>query len=226
MTTVLVTRPEPGASNTAQRLVALGFDVQKLPLTEIIDLSFEVPSTAFDAVIITSPQALHNIATHLLDIPLYAVGHSSAAAAHLAGFQNVITSGGDVAQLVETIRTAVPAGTHLLYLCGKVRRPDLELALADYALTAIETYDARKTDCAPISLPPLDLVLLTSQQSAEQIISLLAQPHLRQALINAHFLCLSQRIADRLAGVKPNHVHVTLKPDEDSLLNLAMQFGN
>jgi uroporphyrinogen-III synthase len=226
MATVLVTRPEPGASKTALKLRALGFEVHKLPLTKIVSLSFAVPSTAFDAVIITSPQALRDAPASLLDLPLYAVGQSSAAAARIAGFEIVITSGGDAARLIETIRAAVPVGSRLLYLCGKVRRPDLEDALRDYGLTAIETYDTQIIDHAALDLPPLDLVLLTSLQSAEQISDLLALPHLKPALANAHFLCLSQRIADGLTGVKPDNIHVTLKPDEESLLILATQIGN
>ena len=226
MATVLVTRPEPGASKTAQRLVALGFDVHKLPLTKIVSLPFDVPSTTFDAVIITSPQALHNMPAGLFDLPLYAVGHSSAAAARLGGFQSVTTCGGDVGQLIETVRTAVPAGSRLLYLCGKMRRPDLEDALADYALTTIETYDAQPIDHADVELPPLDLVLLTSVQSASQMAALVAGLDRQVTFESTHFLCLSQRIADCLAGVKPNHIHVTPKPDEDSLLILATQIGN
>jgi uroporphyrinogen-III synthase len=226
LATVLVTRPEPGASKTALKLRALGFEVHKLPLTKIVSLSFAVPSTAFDAVIITSPQALHNIPARLQGLPLYAVGHASASAARIAGFETIITSGGDVAQLIETILADLPAGSRLLYLCGKVRRPDLEAALRDYALTAIETYDAQPIDHVALELPPLDLVMLTSLQSAEQISDLLALPHLRPALANAHFLCLSQRIADGLTGVKPDNIHVTLKPDEESLLILATQIGN
>ncbi len=226
MTTVLVTRPEPGASKTAQKLVALGFDVHKLPLTKIVGLPFDVPSTAFDAVIITSPQALQKIPVHLLGLSLYAVGHASAAAAKLAGFDTVITGGGDVAQLNETICTALPAGARLLYLCGKMRRPDLEDALADYALTTIETYDAQPIDHADVELPPLDLVLLTSVQSASQMAALVAGLDRHVTFESTHFLCLSQRIADCLAGVKPNHIHVTPKPDEDSLLILATQIGN
>jgi uroporphyrinogen-III synthase len=226
MTTVLVTRPEPGASKTAQKLVALGFNVQKLPLTEIVSLPFDVPSTSFDAVIITSPQALHNLPARLLGLPVYAVGQASAATARLAGFESVITGGGDVAQLIETVLADLPARTHLLYLCGKVRRPDLEEALSDYALTAIETYDTRIIDHATLDLPPLDLVMLTSVQSASQMAKLAARPDLKSTLEHTHYLCLSQRIADGLTGVKPGHIHVTLKPDEDSLLILATQIGN
>jgi uroporphyrinogen-III synthase len=226
MATVLVTRPEPGASKTAQRLVALGFDVQKLPLTKIVSLPFDVPSTSFDAVIVTSPQALHDLPASLLGLPLYAVGQTSAAAARLTGFETVIAGGGDATHLIEIIRTILPASTRLLYLCGKVRRPDLEDALSDYALTAIETYDTQIIDHAALDLPPLDLVMLTSVQSASQMSKLAVRPDLKSSFKSTHYLCLSQRIADGLTGVKPSHIHVTLKPDEESLLILATQIGN
>ncbi len=226
MTKVLVTRPEPGASKTATRLIALGFDVRKLPLTRIVGLPFLVPAGPFDAAIITSPQALHNVDVTLLGLPLYTVGQASTAAAREAGFKSVKTSGGDVAQLVETIRANLPLNSHLLYLCGKVRRLDLEAALAAHALTAVETYDAQIIDYPAVDLPQLDLVLLTSVQSAAQIVTLMARLQLNASFAKAQFLCLSQRIADGLAGVPTCRIHISTRPDEDSLLNLAMQIGN
>lgn len=226
MTTVLVTRPEPGASKMTTKLIALGFDVHKLPLTKIIGLPFMVTAGPFDAVIITSPQALHHVDTSLLSLPLYAVGQACATAATQAGFKSVKPSGGDVVQLVETIRSNLPVNSRLLYLCGKVRRPDLETTLADHAVTVVETYDAQIIDYPAVDLPPMDLVLLTSVQGSAQMVTLMARPELNPSFAQAQFLCLSQRIADGLAGVPSRQIHVSEKPDEDSLLNLAMQIGN
>ena len=225
MTTVLVTRPEPGASSTVQRLRELGFNAVKLPLTQIVALAHEIPAGPFDGVIITSAQALLGLDAKLITQPLYAVGETSAAAAAQAGFVTVHDGGGDVAALADTIRTAMPLGSRLLYLCGIVRRPDLERALAGYALSVVETYDAKVIDYAAVDLPELDLVLLTSVQSVGQISKLLARPALNSTFANASYLCLSQRIADALIGVRPTDIHVCARPDEDSLLNLAAILG-
>ena len=225
MTTVLVTRPEPGASSTVQRLRELGFNAVKLPLTQIVALAHEIPDGPFDGVIITSAQALLGLDAKLITLPLYAVGEASAAAAVRAGFVTVHDGGGDVAALADAIRTAMPLGSRLLYLCGIVRRPDLERALAGYALSVVETYDAKVIDYAAVDLPELDLVLLTSVQSGAQISKLLTRPALNSSFANASYLCLSQRIADALIGVRPTDTHVCARPDEDSLLNLAAILG-
>ena len=52
----LVTRPEPGATETARRLEAMGFTPVVLPLTEIVTVTARplFDPTAFDAVIATS----------------------------------------------------------------------------------------------------------------------------------------------------------------------------
>ena len=81
---VLVTRPEPGASETAQRLEALGFLPLKLPLHEIRPLPVNAGTmpgkTA--AVAVTSANAVRHAPGALLErlsgLPCFAVGETSA----------------------------------------------------------------------------------------------------------------------------------------------------
>ncbi|MDQ2632708.1 MAG: uroporphyrinogen-III synthase, partial [Pseudomonadota bacterium] len=98
---VLVTRPEPGASQTARRLDALGFRPLKLPLHEIRPLpavSGAVPD-AITAVAATSANAIRHAPAALLDrlskLPCFAVGEATAAIARDAGFSNVVDGEGD-----------------------------------------------------------------------------------------------------------------------------------
>ena len=58
---VLVLRPEPGASATAQALRRMGFEPLVLPLTVIQRLTpVFAPSVEHDAVIVTSANALRH----------------------------------------------------------------------------------------------------------------------------------------------------------------------
>jgi uroporphyrinogen-III synthase len=228
MRTVLVTRPEPGATKTALKFSAFGFDPIVLPLTKTLALAYSISAEHFDAILISSSQAVQALPRFLpesfLATPLYAVGAASGKAAALAGFLNVSVENGNAEALITNVINNVAVGSSLLYLCGKVRRPDIELALqvAGYRLTAVETYDTLPVvydEEALCTLPTgghIDMVLVTSVQSALELNKL--------ALLNqSQFLCLSRRIADALFGTAPDLIHVADEPNETSLLNLAMR---
>ena len=82
--TLLVLRPEPGASATAARIAARGVDAVVSPLFEVRPLPWEAPPPEdFDALLLTSAQAARHGGTALgqyHSLPLYAVGAATAAA--------------------------------------------------------------------------------------------------------------------------------------------------
>ncbi|TIM00109.1 MAG: uroporphyrinogen-III synthase, partial [Mesorhizobium sp.] len=80
MRRVLVTRPEPGASRTAQRLEDLGFKPILLQLTETVALPVDADRVAANAaaVAVTSANAVRHapkeISAALAGLPCHAVG--------------------------------------------------------------------------------------------------------------------------------------------------------
>jgi len=140
---LLVTRPEPDATHTAQALRARGHEVLVAPLlrTETIDVEFKGP---YGAVLMTSANAARAIATHrrsaeLQGLPVYTVGNRTAGAAREAGLTNVDSADGALADLVR-LTAARFAGTRkpLLYLAGEDRAGDLAGELAAHGI-AVET---------------------------------------------------------------------------------------
>lgn len=134
MRRVLVTRPEPGASATARALRSAGFDPVVLPLTEIRPLP--IPETFFpvvDAVALTSANAIRHAPDRLLaeirTVPVHAVGATSARAAREAGFADVTAGPGDAVGLASAMSQTLAPGSTVLYLCGKVRKPEFEQGL-------------------------------------------------------------------------------------------------
>ena len=89
---MLVTRPEPDASETAARLGALGIDGLACPLLVHQTLTPNLPdATGFAAIAVTSTNALRalrerGMLERYLKLPLYAVGARTAAAAKSLGF--------------------------------------------------------------------------------------------------------------------------------------------
>jgi uroporphyrinogen-III synthase len=224
---VLVTRPAPGASRTAARLEAAGFDAIVLPLTKLEPLNFALPQGPFDALIVTSAQALKSMETDpLLHLPVFAVGQTTAESARSSGFSNVFTAGGSVESIAALVLETAKPAARLLYLCGKVRRRELEATLdeAGFQLAAIETYDALPVDyshealTALLGQAPFDSVTLMSAQAAEQFSALAEDAQFAPLFTASEIVCLSPRIANVLLPHDMWKLKVTREATEDSML--------
>ena len=225
---VLVTRPEPGASRTARRLEAMGYEPVVLPLSETrslaVDLTTLPAGTA--AVVLTSANAVRHAPSELLRrvaaLPCFVVGAATAEAARTAGFADVREGPGDadgLARILIAERLSGPA----VYVCGRLRRPDFETTLVDSGIKihAIETYDtvALAPNDLPAAIGPGDAALLYSAVAAEAFAVLAARPE-GVGLRRLRLLCLSDRIARPLLSRFGTSIAVAAKPDEASLLSL------
>ena len=229
---ILVTRPEPGASGTAARLAAAGFEPVVLPLTRIVPLDFTLPDGPFDAVVVTSAQALKAVKPEpILHLPVFAVGEATAESAKNSGFGRVMTAGGSLESIAALVRGSARPAARLLYLCGKVRRPELEAALdaAGFLVAAIETYDATPVNysqqevAARLEGAPFAAVTLMSAQAAELISNLANAPQFAPLIKTAAIICLSSRISNALRGRMDWKVCVTNEASEDSMMECLSQ---
>jgi uroporphyrinogen-III synthase len=206
---VLVTRPEPGATRTAERLASLGYEPIKMPLSETLGLQPKFDQEQIDFVIATSAQAFswlpEDIAARLADLPTFVVGTATGDAAKSAGFKHVHVCGNGISELLVLLQGRLSAHTKSLYLCGKVRRPELEQSLRnrDTPFEIIEVYDTILVSYSTDKLKFLrdifvDAVLVTSVTNAQALTHLIEAHNLSQAFENTTFICQSQRIADGL----------------------------
>lgn len=228
---VLVTRPQPGASKTADRLSQAGYAPVILPLsqTSALPVDGNLPSGRIDAVIVTSVNALRHapadLIASLVHHRCFAVGSRTAAAARKAGFRDTVEGPGDAAGLVEVL-LATPDVKNIVYLAGRVRRDVLEPRLTGGGMTirAIETYDTLPVSYGPDDLElalgdsPIEAVLLYSAKAAEGFSSLLAAPLRHFQFENTRYFCLSSRIATALDGVCTSRIYTASRPTEDDLL--------
>jgi uroporphyrinogen-III synthase len=229
---VLVTRPQPAASRTAERLRAMGHEPVVLPLSKIVAVGPDqnaVPDAA-EAVAITSANAIIHAPAELLrrvaPLPCYCVGAQTGTAALRHGFEDVRVADGDGLALANRLAVSIARPASILYLCGRQRRPELEAALVEtgFHVTAVETYDTIKHELSPVDLAdlaaaPVGAVLVYSPNSAAAIRRLTRTPGLEAAFAQARFLCLSARIAVSLDA--PEHlIRVAAKPTEGALLAL------
>src|SRR5436305_8404106 len=127
---LLITRPEPDATRTAQTLRARGHEVLMAPLlfTQTLDAEFAGP---YGAVLMTSANAARAVAAHgrageLRALPAYVVGSRTAKAAREAGFADVESANGALADLVRLVATRFGGSrTPVLYLAAEHRAGDL-----------------------------------------------------------------------------------------------------
>lgn len=118
---VLVTRPEPGASETAARLDALGWAPVIAPMLEIEARTPRLPPPgAVQAVLAASGNAVLRVPESHHGLPMLAVGDATAARARAAGFARVDSADGDAEDLARLAsQLCDPTGGPLLVLAGE-----------------------------------------------------------------------------------------------------------
>jgi uroporphyrinogen-III synthase len=206
---VLVTRPEPGATRTAEQLARLGYEPIKMPLSETLGLQPKLEPQKIDLVIATSAQAFlwlpKDIVAWLKDVPTFVVGSATGEAAKTAGFKHVQVCGNGIDKLLVLLQGRLSAHSKSLYLCGKVRRPELEQSLRNWgaSIEVVEVYDTILVSYMTDKLTFLydifvDAVLVTSVTNAIALTDLIETHDLAQTFDNTTFICQSQRIADCL----------------------------
>ena len=123
------------------------------PIGEVVPLAVhDVDTSRLTAVAASSANGVRHAPASLIsdlrDLPFCAVGEATASAARDAGFRNVVVADGDGQALARLVIEQVKAGDRLLYLCGRVRRPEFEQLCSDAGLdvVAAETYDMHYPD--------------------------------------------------------------------------------
>lgn len=231
---ILVTRPEPGAGRTGDRLAAAGFDPILIPLSEIRPVdNLRIPvDENVAAVALTSANAVRYLpddhVRSIANLPVFAVGPSTAEAAREAGLRVELVGQGTAESLADEVTGRLKRGQKILYLTGRVRRPDFErlLAAAKLPVDVVETYDTNSVSYTTeflidlLSQPPVAVVLVYSVIAAEQICGMLNEPDLSHLLESAVFLCMSRRIADAMKGAGQTQIAIAGKPTEDAVMDV------
>lgn len=233
---VLVTRPEPGATTTAERLRAVGYDPVVMPLSKIVQLRQSRPTVEFDAVAASSANAVRHafpaLVALLLGKPFFAVGNETAAAAREAGFADVRSSDGAAKDLARAIASGLGASSSIAYMCGRIRRDVLEAELGAQGLQVlpIETYDthSRKPssrELAKLDSAPIHAALVYSAWAARPLASL-AKTRSGTIFRDTAFIAISERVAEKLAAVAAGKVMAADLPNEDAMFELLSRVGH
>jgi len=210
MRKLLLLRPDPGLSASAERATAMGLEVVCCPLFRIEPVEWVTPDPdGYQALLLTSANTVRHAGhgLHLFrSLPVHAVGEATAAAAREMGFRVETVGRGDVADLLAEL----PTSLRLLWLGGEIRqeppgRDEVDMRIV-YRSAPIE---------AP-ELPPLGgLVAAVHSPRTGQRLAELANTRDRTAIA-----AISEAAA-KACGPGWERVEIAERPEDSSLLALA-----
>lgn len=231
---ILVTRPEPGATELRHRLEAAGHRVTLAPMLTIeADAGAVPPLDQFAALIATSRNGLRSLlesphAAEARALPLFVVGPGTARLAREAGFETIIAGNGTAADLVPLIVAQVGAsGGRLLHLAGEEVAFDLKGALESAGLhvTQPALYRSKPADriapegAAALRAGDLDAIVVMSPRTADVLVARLKAEGLTEPARDLVFFCLSEAVARQLAPLGPVRIEICPRPNLDALLS-------
>jgi uroporphyrinogen-III synthase len=225
---VLVTRPSPGAEETAGRLKALGFDPVLAPMLSIRGLPFAPPPGRVDAVVLTSRNGLMGLTPSLRGTPVFAVGAATAAAARDAGFADVRSADADAAALRVVVRESV-SGRRPSLLLPTARGQGGALAAGlrkdGFVVHRRVVYEARPA----VSLPDgaraaladgVLAALFFSAETARSFVACIRRAGLVDAIQNVDACAIGGTAGVALEALPWRRVRVAARPTQDDLLAL------
>ncbi len=237
----LVTRPLEDAGPVVAALRRRGIACMVEPMLRIVPLP--APVIDLDGVqglVVTSANGARAFAAacRRRDLPVYAVGEASAAAARELGFSPVESADGDVAALADLVaRHAAPGAGALFHPAGRVSAGDLagRLQALGFSLRRSRLYEARPIDAfsAPLkaalavlrdggeaAAAELRWVLFFSPRTAASFVSLSETAGLADACRRLFALCLSRNVAAAARAIEWRAVAVAARPEQAALLAL------
>lgn len=213
---VWVTRAEPGATATADRLRSMRLRPLVAPLLTVEPVTSEIDLAGVAALAFTSANGVRAFSerSSRRDLPVFTVGDATAAAAQDVGFREVRSAAADVSALAALVAPEQPRGA---VLCpGAVERAgDLvgDLRRAGIEARAVALYRTIETaGPAPRDLDEVSAVLLQSPRAAGVLATLGVD------LGSMTVAGLSEACLRPLAAVPVRRRAVAEAPNEDALL--------
>jgi uroporphyrinogen-III synthase len=227
---VLITRPEPGASETAARVAALGLRPITAPVLEIRILSGRLPLAArLQAIVTASGNTIPAFPLTYHHLPLLAVGEMTAARASAAGFTRVTSANGDARALAALAgQTCDIKGAPLLLATGRNQGEALAADLRARGFrvirravyTAVPVPALPEVACEALAGGNVTAALFFSAETARHCVLLLQRARLQEAIRTVDALAIGQPAAMALEALPWRRIRVAARPTQDAMLAL------
>lgn len=227
---VFVFRPRPDAERTARAIADHGFEPVLAPLFDVVRLPGAAPEAAFDAIVLTSGNAIPALTegpAGWRDLPVFTVGARTAARVREAGLDDARSADGDRNDLIELIKRTLPAPAKLLMIVGRDRKEDVpdRLKEAGYTVTLWTAYAAEPVTVLPEDTQaalrhgqPGDAALHYSARGARTFIALAQAAGVSDAALELTHVVLSADVAAPLIAAGASTVLVAEHPEEAGML--------
>ncbi|MEO3474705.1 uroporphyrinogen-III synthase [Roseomonas sp. CAU 1739] len=219
LTGVLITRPEPGAAETADACAALGWDAMLAP-SLVLRATPPRRLPRAQALLLASRAAAR--ALEPCPIPVLAVGDGTATEARARGFTDVRAADGDAAALADAAtRILDPAAGPLLLAVGRGYGAELASTLRERGFRVIRRIAYAAVPATFLPAPALAALregrvaaaLFTSPRGARITLALLRRAGLANATRTIRAIAISPRIAEALAALPWAAIDTTARPD-------------
>jgi uroporphyrinogen-III synthase len=227
---VLITRPEPGATQTADRVSALGLAPLVAPLLSIhrIGQTPQLPA-GVRATLLTSRNAVAGCPPACHDLPAFAVGDATAMCAAEAGFNSVRTADGDAIALALLVaQTLTPRDGSLFLPTGRGQGSELAMSLRrkGFRVHRRAVYEAVSSASLPVAAEAhlrhrdVRTAMFFSAETARHFVRLIRAAKLDEVLGDVDAVAISERSTVALRDLPWRRISVASKPNQDAMLAL------
>lgn len=228
---VLITRAEPGASETAARVGALGGAPIVSPTLAFksLDQSLSATANTYAGLVFTSANGVRAFAavSDNRDLRAWCVGPATARAAREHGFEQVRESSGNAIDLAHYIADDGPSETlPLLHVANAAAKGDLKAKLVDlgfsvefaplYEMVPADAFSAEALAAITADAPAL--VLIHSAKGAQSFVRLCGE----RSVAHLTAVAISEPASRPLLPLELEALHISRRPNEDGLM-LALQ---
>jgi len=227
---ILLTRPLEDCSEMILKFRSLGHQVSHLPLINVEPLKYEeIKFSDYKGIIFTSANAIKFLDFKNIDKKLlcFCVGSATEKKARSVGFQNVISSEGNVNNLKELIlQNFDPKDGKLIYVSGEIISFDLDQQLLKqgYSIQRIVNYKTnhnKKFDenfVNELKLKMPDMVYIYSQNSASSFLSFIKIYQFESLWMNTNLMCIGEKTSSILNEIKWKKIFLFNPGEEEFLL--------
>lgn len=225
---ILITRPHEEAISLAAKLKDLGYTTIVEPLIEVsfdpLD-NFE-DFSKYDAIVISSKNAIKAISSADKNLNLIIVGEESTKFARTLGFKNAVFGGKNIDELKQNLMNY----KKLLYLTGSEITDDLSssnnliVRKVVYYTKPIQNVSANFLDF--IMEPQPKIVLFFSTKTAQIFYEIISNYRLNSHCCNIIALTLSPKIAHNLTNMNFKNCFTAQEPNLKSVLNSIKKIQN
>ena len=227
---ILLTRPLEDIQELILKFQELGHVISHMPVIKIEKVNYKsINFSEFNGIIFTSSNAIKHLDTKLIDKNkiCFCVGSATEKKARSVGFQNVISTDGNVSNLKELILQNFNSSSgKLLYISGEVITNDLDQDLIsngydvkriiNYSARSIENLDEKFIEKLKLKMP--EIVYIYSQNSALSFLRLVKNYNLSDFWMDTNLMCISEKTSSILNEIKWKKIFIFSPGEEEFLL--------